>query len=79
MAVIIKNNYPENKEELELKINNCDLKYMEEVLLRWNFKDIQSFWRFSVSILLETEEKELWIKDNGKPIRIAPADHSIKA
>ena len=64
--------------ELTLKIDNGDLTKMEEVLKRWNFKDIQSFWRFSIRVLLETEDKGLWIKSNGSLIPIAPADHSIK-
>jgi hypothetical protein len=63
---------------LVLEIDNGDLTKMQEVLKRWNFKDEQSFWRFSVSILLETEDKSLWIKSNGQAIPIAPAAHSIK-
>ncbi len=76
MSVIIND---KSEKEITLKIDNGDLTKMEEVLQRWNFKDIQSFWRFSVSVLLETEDKGLWIKSDGKPIPIAPADHSIKS
>ncbi len=75
MAVTI---IAQKDDEITLKIDNGDLKKMEEVLTKWNFKDIQSFWRFSISILLQTEEKKLWIQENGNPILIAPADHSIK-
>lgn len=66
------------KDKLTLEIDNGDLLKMEEVLRRWNFKDEQSFWRFSISLLLQTEDKALWIKSNGSPIAIAPATHSIK-
>lgn len=65
--------------KLILEIDNGDLTKMKDVLNKWNFKDIQSFWRFSVSILLKTEDNALWIKENQEPIAIAPADHSIKA
>ena len=75
MAVIIN---AQNEKDIMLKIDNGDLAKMNEVLQKWNFKDIQSFWRFSISILLQTEEKKLWIQENGNPILIAPADHSIK-
>ncbi len=75
MAVIIDN---QTEKEIILKIDNGDLTKMNEVIQKWNFKDIQSFWRFSISILLQTEGKKLWIQENGNPILIAPADHSIK-
>ena len=61
MAVI-----PNRKDgKLFLEIDNGDLDKMEEVLKKWNFKDEQSFWRFSLSILIETEDKALWIKTNS--------------
>lgn len=63
---------------INLEVNQGDLTKMEQVLEEWNFKDIQSFWRFSISILLQTEEKKLWIQENGTPILIAPAKHSLK-
>ena len=66
----------ENK--LILEIDNGDLTKLEEVIRRWNFKDEQSLLRFSVSLLLETEDKELWMKSEGRPIPIAPAKHSVK-
>lgn len=65
-------------DKLILEIDNGDLTKMKEVLDRWNFKDEQAFWRFSISLLLETEDKTLWIKEKGQPIPVAPADHSIK-
>lgn len=64
--------------KLILEIDNGDLEKMEEVLKRWNFKDEQAFWRFSISLLIETEDKEIWIKTNGELTPIAPAKHSIK-
>jgi hypothetical protein len=74
MAVI-----PIRKEnKLILEIDNGDLTKMEEVLKRWNFKDEQAFLRFTVSLLLETENKALWMQENGNPVPIAPAKHSIK-
>jgi hypothetical protein len=65
--------------KLTLSIDNGDLTKMEEVLEKWGFKDIQSFWRFSVSILLETEDKALWIKAKGEAVAVAPAKHSLKS
>ena len=56
--------------KLILEINNGDLTKMEEVIEKWHFKDFQSFLRFSTSILLETEDRTLWMKEKGEPIRI---------
>ena len=71
MAVNIKE---EKSDILLLEITNGDRGKMEEILKIWNFKDIQSFWRFSLSILLLTENKGLWIQEHGKSIKIAPDD-----
>lgn len=69
----------ENKgDKLILTLDNGDLTKMQEMLKRWNFKDEQSFLRFSVSLLLETEDKTLWMKSNGEPVSIVPAKHSLK-
>jgi len=65
-------------DKLILELDNGDKTKMQEVLKRWNFKDEQSFLRFSVSLLLETEDKALWMKTNGETVSIAPAKHSIK-
>lgn len=64
--------------KLILEIDNGDLIKMDDVLKLWNLKDEQAFWRFTVSLLIETEDKTLWIKSNGNPVPIAPAKHSIK-
>lgn len=64
--------------KLTLEIDNGDYTKMEEVLKRWNFKDEQALWRFTISLLLETEDKSLWMKSEGQPISIAPAEHSLK-
>ncbi len=64
--------------KLILEIDNGDLTKIDKVVEMWKFKDIQSFVRFTVSLLLETEDKELWIKHKGVPVRVEPADHSIK-
>lgn len=68
----------EKDNELLLKIDNGDLTKMKEVLERWKFKDEQAFLRFTVSLLIETEDKALWMKSNGEPIKVEPADHSIE-
>jgi hypothetical protein len=45
---------------------------------RWNFKDTQSFWRFCVSVLMETEEKSIGIWQRGNLKTVMPASHSLK-
>lgn len=74
MAVISK----EIDNKLILEIDNGDKTKLEEIMESWNFKDIQSFWRFSLSILLATEDKGLWIQANGQPRKIAPDDSLLK-
>jgi hypothetical protein len=61
-------------DKLTLEIDNGDLTKMQEVLRHWNFKDEQSFLRFYLSILLETQDRELWIKSNGALVQIKPVE-----
>ena len=73
MAVI--STKEENK--LILELSNGDLVNLKDVLRRWNFKDEQSLLRFLLSILMETQDKELWIKSDDELIAIAPVEHSL--
>lgn len=67
-----------SNQKLTLEIDNGDLLKIEEVIKKWSFKNEQAFLRFAVSLLIETEDKDLWIKSNGEPTRVEPADHSIE-
>lgn len=68
----------EKDNTLELKIDNGDKEKLAIALEKWNFKDIQSYWRFCLSVLIEAENNGLWIESNGVPVRIVPAKHSLK-
>jgi predicted component of type VI protein secretion system len=68
----VKSKYQGDK--LILEIDNGDLTKMKEVLRDWDFKNEQSFWRFSLSILLEAQDRELWIKSNDEVVQIKPVD-----
>lgn len=67
----------ENKTILE--ITNGDLLQMEEILHLWDFKTEQSLFRFLLSILIETQDKEIWIKCNEERIAIGPVPNSLTA
>jgi hypothetical protein len=64
---------------LILKIDSFDLKKMDEAIKLWNFKDEQSFLRFTVSLLIVTENKSLWMQEYGHQLQIIPAKHSLKS
>jgi hypothetical protein len=68
----------ENDNKLFLEIDNGDLSNMQEVIKKWNFKDEQALWRFCLSLLLSTQDKTLWIKEEGERIRVTPANHNIR-
>lgn len=74
MAVLSK----EVDNKLILEIDNGDSEKLSIALEKWNIKDIQSYWRFCLSVLIETENNGLWIESNGVPVRIMPAKHSLK-
>lgn len=64
--------------KLKLELDNGDLIKFQQVIKEWNFRNEQAFLRFVVSLLIETEGKELWMKSNGEITKVAPADHSIE-
>jgi len=68
----------EEKEKLRLEIDNGELYSIKEVIKKWNFKDIQSFLRFSISLLLKTERTLLYIDVNGSPEGRIPVKHLLK-
>ena len=71
-------NAAKENNKLKLELDNGDLVRFEEVIKAWNFKNEQAFLRFVVSLLIETEDKSLWMKSNGEITKVEPADHSIE-
>jgi hypothetical protein len=65
-------------EKLHLIIDNGDLDKLDQVLDKWSFKDYQSLIRFSVSLLLLTEDKSISIKMKGSQTEIRPASELLK-
>lgn len=63
---------------LHLHIDNGDLDKLQQAMEKWSFKDYQSLIRFSVSILLLTENKSISIKMNGTQKDIQPASDLLK-
>lgn len=63
-----------SNETLLLEITNGDKTKMEEVIKKWGLKDIQSFWRFSISLLLAAENNGIWVETNGNPSKVGPVD-----
>jgi len=65
-------------EKLLLEIDNGDLSKLNDVINKWGFKDYQSFLRFSISIMLVTEEKFLSIKVDHEEKVIKPSADFLK-
>ena len=76
MSVISK--YKDDDKLLILEVDKGDLSNMQDVIKRWNLKDEEALWRFCLSFLLATQDRTLWIKEDGHAIRITPADHLLK-
>ncbi len=64
--------------KLELILDKGDSEKLQEVIERWNLKNEQAFLRFTVSLMLETDETIVGIMDKGRLVPIVPADHSFK-
>jgi hypothetical protein len=64
-------------ENLTLVIDNGDRENLTKVLSAWNFKDEESFLRFVSSIMLDTQEKAIYIQRNSAPMRVSPAPNLL--
>lgn len=64
--------------KITLEIDNGDKDKLTQCMDKWLFKDHQSMVRFAISILLVTEDKNLWIKTDGKVQPITPAKEYLK-
>ena len=68
-----------NEPAVQLVINNGDLEKINQVIKDWNFRDYQSFIRFAVSIMLDTEDKFLAIKKNTTLTPVRPSDALVNS
>lgn len=59
--------------KLILEVDNGDLEKLNQCMSSWKFKDHQSMLRFAMSLFLVSEDKNLWIKSEGKIQQIVPA------
>ncbi len=64
---------------LQLCVDNGDLEKLKQAIEKWEFKDYQSLIRFSVSLLLLTENKSITIKMKGVQTDIQPAIDLLKS
>lgn len=64
--------------KLILEIDNGDLVKLDEVMEKWSFKDYQSLLRFSISVLILSENKSISIKLEGRQQDITPASDLLK-
>lgn len=67
-----------DKDVLFCTIDGFYLDKLKEVIEKYNFKDVAAFFRFTTSLLIETEDNVLWIKQEGELVRIGVPAHSLK-
>ncbi len=65
----------ENNDDLQLIINNGDLRALNQIKSKWGFKDNESILRFAIAALTLTEDGYLYAeqKDGTKRI-LKPAE-----
>ena len=63
----------QNANFIELRFDNGDFTKLNDVIKKWNFKDYQSFFRFTVSIMLVSEDNFMSIAVDGEPKSIKPS------
>lgn len=72
-------NEDSNKGIRQIEISNGDLIALNEIVKRWNFKDIESALRFGVAALSIAKKNALFYEnDSGEKIMLEPTDQLKK-
>ena len=65
----------ENNDDLQLIINNGDLKALNQIRSKWGFKNNESILRFALAALTLTETEYLYAEQkDGTKRMLKPAD-----
>ncbi len=75
MAIIKIN---EDANDLQLTINNGDLRALNQIKIKWGFKDNESILRFAIAALTLTEDGDLYAdhKDGTRRL-LKPAEELL--
>ena len=69
----------DKSEILEVGIDNGDLKALNEIIEKWNFKNKESALRFAIAVLSITNKKTLYQeKESWEKVALQPTSSLIK-
>lgn len=75
----ITRNISSNNEELNLVINNGDLKVLKDAVTRLGFKDEESMLRYLLAVMLKSATRSLTITDqSGTKTPLNPSESLLK-
>ena len=61
--------------ELDLVVNNGDLRALRAIRERWGFKDEESVLRFALAVLSKTKQQVLYYQnEEGEKVGVEPSD-----
>jgi hypothetical protein len=70
----------ENHDDMELTINNGDLRALNQIKDKWGFKDNESILRFAIAALTLTDDGYLYAEQKDGTRRILkPAEELLEA
>lgn len=75
MAIIINS---QTNQEAKITINNGDLTALKEVETKWKFKSLAEILKFSLAVLVKTDDTTIYVEKNGVKQGFSPADHLLK-
>jgi hypothetical protein len=65
-------------EKGDLAFDNGDFAALNQLVESWGFKDRSSALKFAMAVLLKTDNKSLFVDQNGTHVKITPGDHLLK-
>jgi len=70
----------ENHDDLQLIINNGDLRALNQIKEKWGFKDSESILRFAIAALTLTDDGYLYAEHkDGSRRMLKPAEELLEA
>lgn len=63
---------------VHLEVEESLEKLIDDVVEKWNFKDVQSFIKFCALVMIDADDCSLGVRENGISKRYSPSGDKLK-
>ena len=62
----------DGKDSIVINVDNGDLKALDDIEKKWNFKDKESLLKFAMAVMLKADNSIVKISIGGEEIEVSP-------